>query len=45
MPRLGAGELLFRGLDLPALGYQVVQGQGTEKAMHVVVRRGAGSEG
>jgi dihydrofolate reductase len=35
---LGAGEHLFDGIDLPALGYQCVQFVGTEKATHVVLR-------
>ncbi|GGP18821.1 dihydrofolate reductase family protein [Silvimonas iriomotensis] len=37
---LGAGERLFEGLDMRALGYQCVQSVGTEKATHVVLRRG-----
>lgn len=38
---LGAGERLFEGLDLPALGYGCTQFVGTEKAVHVVLRRPA----
>ena len=38
---LGAGERLFEGLDLRALGYECVQFVGTEKAVHVVLRRPA----
>ena len=37
---LGQGERLFEGLDLRALGYQCVQFVATEKATHVVLRRG-----
>jgi len=36
---LGAGENLFAGLDLPALGYRVVEHVATARATHVVVRR------
>lgn len=36
---LGNGEPLFEGLDLRALGYECVQSVGTEKAMHIVLRR------
>jgi dihydrofolate reductase len=36
---LGRGESLFEGLDLPALGYQVVRHQPGERAMHVFVAR------
>jgi dihydrofolate reductase len=34
---LGAGEHLFRDLDLPALGYRVVEHVASDKAMHVVI--------
>ena len=36
---LGAGEGLFEGVDLPALGYECAQFTGSEKATHVVIRR------
>jgi dihydrofolate reductase len=36
---LGAGEHLFAGLDLPALGYRVVEQVPSEAALHVVLRR------
>ena len=36
---LGAGEPLFEGLDLRALGYECVQHVPSEKATHVVLRR------
>ncbi len=38
---LGAGERLFDGVDLPALGYECVQFTGSEKAAHVVLRHQA----
>jgi dihydrofolate reductase len=38
---LGRGEPLFEGLDLRALGYECVQFASSEKAAHVVLRRGA----
>jgi dihydrofolate reductase len=37
---LGAGENLFAGLDLPALGYQVTAHEASEAATHVVMTRG-----
>ena len=37
---LGAGENLFAGLDLPALGYRVTERVPSEAALHVVVVRG-----
>lgn len=37
---LGRGEALFAGLDLPALGYRVVESTPTELATHVVFGRG-----
>ncbi len=37
---LGAGENLFRDVDLLALGYRCVEHVATDKAMHVVLRRG-----
>ena len=36
---LGAGERLFEGLDVRALGYECVQFEASEKATHVVLRR------
>jgi dihydrofolate reductase len=36
---LGAGEALFAGLDLPALGYAVETHVPGEAAMHLMVRR------
>lgn len=41
---LGAGENLFHGLDLAALGYQVSQRVSTEDATHVILSR-TGSAG
>jgi hypothetical protein len=40
---LGAGEALFQGLDLPTLGYEVARHVPGERALHVFVRRRAGS--
>lgn len=40
---LGRGERLFEGVDLRALGYECVQFVSTEKATHVVLRRGSAS--
>lgn len=39
---LGGGERLFEGLDVRALGYECVQFVASEKATHVVLRRGGG---
>ncbi len=36
---LGCGEHLFAGIDLPKLGFQVVERVPSEKAMHVVLAR------
>jgi dihydrofolate reductase len=36
---LGAGEALFAGLDLPALGYRVVRQVAGEGATHVLIER------
>lgn len=36
---LGRGEALFPGLDLPALGYRLLEREATELAMHVVLAR------
>ncbi len=38
---LGEGEHLYAGIDLPALGFEVVEHVPTGKATHVVLRRGA----
>jgi dihydrofolate reductase len=40
---LGAGEPLFEGLDLRALGYGVAEHVQTAAATHVVLRRGSGA--
>jgi dihydrofolate reductase len=37
---LGRGENLFEGLDLPALGYRVVERVAGEGATHLVLRKG-----
>jgi dihydrofolate reductase len=37
---LGSGEHLFAGLDLPALGYRVIEQVPSEAALHVVLARG-----
>jgi dihydrofolate reductase len=36
---LGRGEALYEGIDLPALGFTVVEHEATEFATHVVLRR------
>jgi dihydrofolate reductase len=36
---LGRGEAMFEGLDLPALGYRVMESAGTDLATHVVLAR------
>jgi dihydrofolate reductase len=36
---LGAGEALFQGLDLPALGYEIAESIAGERATHVFLRR------
>lgn len=36
---LGGGEHLFTGIDLPGLGYVVVERVPTERALHVVLRK------
>ena len=38
---LGCGEAMFEGLDLPALGYRVMESTGTDLATHVVLGREA----
>lgn len=42
---LGQGEPLFAGMDLRVLGYECVQSVASEKATHVVLRRGASGGG
>ena len=39
---LGAGQPLWQGLDLPALGYEVVENRPGEKATHLLISRKAG---
>jgi len=36
---LGAGEALFAGIDLPALGFEVTERAATEQALHVVLSK------
>lgn len=36
---LGAGEGLFKGVDLPALGYEVAEFATSERALHIVLRK------
>lgn len=36
---LGRGEAMFEGLDLPALGYRVIESTATDLATHVVIGR------
>jgi len=36
---LGAGEALWTGIDLPALGYEAVKHVAGDRAMHVFLRR------
>jgi dihydrofolate reductase len=36
---LGQGEAVFAGLDLPSLGYRVIERASTESAMHVVLAK------
>jgi dihydrofolate reductase len=36
---LGAGESLFADIDLPSLGYRIVEHVGTQNATHVVLRK------
>ncbi|HSW16835.1 MAG TPA: dihydrofolate reductase family protein [Ramlibacter sp.] len=38
---LGAGERLFEGVDLPALGYECAEFVASDKATHLVLRRQA----
>ena len=37
---MGKGEALFQGIDLPALGYRVVEHAAGEQALHMVLARG-----
>jgi dihydrofolate reductase len=37
---LGSGENLFAGIDMPALGYRCVEHVGTQRATHVVLKKG-----
>ncbi len=37
---LGSGENLFVGLDLAALGYQVIESVGTKHATHLIIAKG-----
>ena len=39
---LGEGEELFHGIDMRALGFEVVERVEGERAMHLVLRRHAG---
>jgi dihydrofolate reductase len=36
---LGQGEAMFAGIDLPSMGYRMVEHVATDHAMHVVLRR------
>ena len=38
---MGAGEALYTGIDLPALGYEAVKHVAGERATHVYLRRRA----
>lgn len=37
---LGSGEHVFGGMNLPALGYDIVEHAASESALHVVLRKG-----
>ena len=37
---LGRGESMFKGLDLPNLGYRVMESTASDAATHVVLARG-----
>lgn len=39
---LGAGEPLWQGLDLPSLGYEIVENRPGEKTTHLLISRKAG---
>jgi dihydrofolate reductase len=36
---LGSGEAMFAGIDLPALGFRVIEHAATDAAMHVVLAK------
>lgn len=36
---LGGGEALFAGIDLPALGYRVIERETTEAALHLILSK------
>jgi hypothetical protein len=36
---LGRGEAMFAGLDLPALGFSVIEHAATETATHIVLAK------
>ena len=36
---LGSGESLFAGIDMPKLGYEVVEHIASEKATHVLIAK------
>jgi len=38
---MGAGEALYTGIDLPALGYETMKHVAGERATHVYLRRRA----
>ena len=42
---LGAGEHLFAGLDLPALGYRVTRHEASSRATHVIIEKAAPGNG
>jgi dihydrofolate reductase len=37
---LGSGESLFAGIDMPALGYRCAEHVGTQRATHIVLKKG-----
>jgi dihydrofolate reductase len=37
---LGSGEHLFRGVDLPALGYRITEHVASEAATHITIGKG-----
>jgi dihydrofolate reductase len=42
---LGAGESLFKDVNLPALGYAVAERRFGENTMHVIIRKSTGAPG
>ncbi len=36
---LGRGESIYEGIDLPALGYKIVERAATEKALHLILKK------